>query len=123
MLTEKKAGEKMIGKLRHRITLQKPIITKNNIGCEIETLQDIGKAWARIEPISNKGYSKTKQSATDISTKITVRYRKDITPMMTVKFSQRLFRIQKVINLEERCVFLELLCSEETNDKEQDADE
>lgn len=123
MLTEKKVGEKMIGKLRHRITLQKPIITKNNIGCEIERLEDIGKVWARIEPISNKGYSKIKQSPTDISTKITVRYRKDITPMMTVIFSQRLFRIQRVVNVEERCVFLELLCSEEINDKEQDADE
>jgi len=121
--TEKKAGEAMIGELRHRISIQRSIVSKDNIGCEIETLDDIGKVWASIEPISNKGYSKVKQSPTDMSTKITIRYRNDITPMMVVIFGVRLFRIQKVINLEERCVFLELLCSEETDVKEQERDE
>ncbi|HHX63233.1 MAG TPA: phage head closure protein [Epulopiscium sp.] len=113
----------MIGELRHRISIQRSIVSKDNIGCEIETLDDIGKVWASIEPISNKGYSKVKQSPTDMSTKITIRYRNDITPMMVVIFGVRLFRIQKVINLEERCVFLELLCSEETDVKEQERDE
>ncbi|HHX60622.1 MAG TPA: phage head closure protein [Epulopiscium sp.] len=112
----------MIGELRHRVTLQKSSITKDSIGCEIETLEDIGKVWSSIEAISSKGSSKGKQSPTDISTKITVRYRKDIAPMMVVIFEERVFRIHQVINPEERCVFLELLCSEETNGKEQGSD-
>ena len=123
MPTEKKAGEGMIGKLRHRIRLQRPIITKDSIGSEIESLEDMGNAWATIEPISSKSYSKTKQSPTDISTKIIIRYRKDVTPRMVVIFRGALFRIKKVINLEERCVFLELLCSEETDGMEQVPDE
>lgn len=110
----------MIGKLRHRITLQRSTITKDSIGCEIESLEVVGTVWASIEPIANKGYSKVKQSPTDISTKITVRYRKDVETMMVVIYDKRLFRIQKIVNPEERCVFLELSCSEEINSKEQE---
>ena len=102
----------MIGNLRHRITLQKPVITKDSIGQELEEWQDVATVWASVEPLSGKEYFNAQQVNSEITTRITIRYIELLSPQWVVQLGKRTFNILSVINFEERNIYLQLLCSE-----------
>lgn len=106
----------MIGNLRHRITLQKPVIIRDSIGQELEEWQDVATVWASVEPLSGKEYFNAKQTNSEVSTKITIRYLESITPFMRLFFQKHTYNILSVINFEERNIYLQLLCSEKVGE-------
>ena len=106
----------MIGKLRHRIILKKPVAIKDPIGQDLEIWQDIASVWANIEPLSGKEYFNAQQVNSEITTKITIRYIKNLNSHWVVHLGHRVFNILSVINLEERNRYLQLLCSEKVGD-------
>ena len=106
----------MIGSLRHRIILQKPVIIKDNIGQELEEWQDVATVWASVEPLSGKEYFNAQQTNSEVSTKITIRYLSGITSQMRVTFQKHIYNILSVINFEERNIYLQLLCLEKVGE-------
>lgn len=106
----------MIGNLRHRITLQKPVIVKDSIGQENEEWQDVATVWASVEPLSGKEYFNAKQTNSEVSTKITIRHLLGVTSRMRVSFQKHTYNILSVINFEERNIYLQLLCSEKVGE-------
>ena len=106
----------MIGSLRHQITLQKPVIIKDSIGQELEDWQDVATVWACVEPLSGKEYFSAKQINSEVSTKITLRYYKNLLPHWGVRFGHHRYNILSVINFEERNIYLQLLCSEKVGE-------
>lgn len=50
-----------IGKLRHRITLQRQINAQNDYGAVVTTWQGIATVWAEIKPISGREYFEASQ--------------------------------------------------------------
>lgn len=107
----------MIGSLRHRVILKKPIITKDTIGQDVEEWQDVAFVWASVEPLSGREYFNARQINSEVTTKITMRYIKDLDSHWVVQLEQRTFNILSVINFEERNIYLQLLCSEKTGDR------
>lgn len=101
-----------IGRLRHRITIQKYTATRDSFGADVEDWTDIANVWASITPVSGKEYYAAQQINAEITTKITIRYIKDINPKMRVVFKDRMFEILSVINSEERNIELNLMCKE-----------
>jgi len=106
----------MIGNLRHRVTIQKPVITHDNIGQEVESWQEVAIVWASIEPLSGKEYFNAQQVNSEISTKVCIRYMAGITSKMRIVFKTHIYNILSVINFEERNIYLQLLCSEKVGD-------
>lgn len=106
----------MIGKLRHRITIQNLVIIKDNIGQELEEWQDIATIWASVEPLSGKEYFNAQQTNSKVSTKITIRYLSGVTSEMRIIFQKHTYNILSVINFEERNIYLQLLCAEKAGD-------
>ena len=106
----------MIGKLRHQISLLKPIIVKDALGQEVEKLEMEKTVWASIEPLSGKEYFAAKQVNSEVNFKITIRYIDSLLPHWVVQFGQHVFNIEGIINLEERNKFLQLLCSEKVGE-------
>lgn len=105
-----------IGKLRHRVTLQEYISSKDSFGAEIETWSDTATVWAGIEPLSGKEYFAAQQVNAEINTKIMIRYRAGVRSTMRVAFQNRLFEILSVINTEEKNQELILMCREVLDD-------
>lgn len=103
-----------IGDLRHRIVLQKKEITEDELKQQSETWTDIATVWAAIEPISGRAYFEAKQINAENSTRITIRYRMDVTPHTRAVFGSRVFEIQSVVNPKERRETLVLMCREVT---------
>jgi SPP1 family predicted phage head-tail adaptor len=101
-----------IGKLRHRITLQKYVSSKDSYGAENKVWSDLANVWASIEPISGKEYFAAQQVNAEVSTKIIIRYRKDVEPKMKIKYMGRYFEILSVIHTKEQKKELQLMCKE-----------
>jgi SPP1 family predicted phage head-tail adaptor len=102
------------GKLRHLIMIQKLTEPEplSDIG-EIEPdWQDFVSRYASINPLVGREYWSARQVNAEITGKINIRYVSGITPKMRVKFGDRIFNIEAIINVEERNRELVLLVSE-----------
>ena len=100
-----------VGKMRHRITFQRPATDKDRLGGYTGEWIDVVTTWAQISPVSGKEYFSQMREIT-VSHRIYCRYRDGITPRMQIKFDERTFRILSVINWEERNEGLTIMCEE-----------
>lgn len=100
------------GELRHRITIQKLNNSQNEYGEVSELWEDILNVRAGIYPISGKEFFAAETVNSEITHKVKIRYIEGITPNMRIKFNNRIFSIESVINFQERNIELQLLCKE-----------
>ena len=92
----------MIGKLRHRITIQIPVKSINDWGEEVETFQDWQTVWASIEPLRGRRYFEAKQANSEVTGIVRTRYLKGIEPNMRIKHGNRYLQIISVVCPEEK---------------------
>lgn len=100
------------GELRHRITIQKLNNSQNEYGEASELWEDILNVRAGIYPISGKEFFAAETVNSEITHKVKIRYIEGIMPNMRIKFNNRIFSIESVINFQERNIELQLLCKE-----------
>ena len=100
------------GELRHRITIQKLNNSQNEYGEVSELWEDILNVRAGIYPISGKEFFAAETVNSEISHKVKIRYIEGRMPNMRIKFNNRIFSIESVINFQERNIELQLLCKE-----------
>ncbi|WP_207746021.1 phage head closure protein [Clostridium sp. D53t1_180928_C8] len=100
------------GELRHRITIQKLNNSQNEYGEISELWEDILNVRAGIYPISGKEFFAAETVNSEITHKVKIRYIEGIMPNMRIKFNNRIFSIESVINFQERNIELQLLCKE-----------
>lgn len=103
-----------IGNLRHRVSLQQKTITEDALKQQSETWMNIATVWAVIEPLSGREYFAAKQINAEISVRITLRYLPGVTTEVRAVFGGRIFEVLSVVNPEERCESLILMCKEVT---------
>lgn len=67
------------GKLRHRVTIQKPVRTQNSqSGAYLTTWQDVQTVWCSIDPISAREFISSQVEDSKVTTRVTIRYNKNI---------------------------------------------
>jgi SPP1 family predicted phage head-tail adaptor len=107
----------VIGKLRHPVEIQAATETTNEYG-EVErtwpgTVIDGGNVWASITPITgNERFAGIQQVRPNVSHSIVIRFNGNVTPKHRIKYGNRWFEIDAVLNRDERDELLELLCKE-----------
>jgi len=118
MLKTKTEAMKDVGKVyRHKITIQEFVEEVDEYGTPIGSdWQDKITVWASIEPIRGSEYIQLQNTQAELSTRIRMRYRPDITPAMRVLYQDRVFDIQSVIDINEQHTHLELMCVEKVSD-------
>jgi len=99
-------------RLRHRLTLQQEIQTADGAGGYARSWQNIADLWAEINPISGKEIAFAGQLQTQISHKITIRYRAGITAGMRLLYDARAFNIRAILNGKENDEILEIWADE-----------
>lgn len=72
------------GELRHRVMIQRPVNERQALGSFEEKFEDYLEVWASIEPLSPREYLAAAQIASDITTRIKIRYRPGIDATMRV---------------------------------------
>lgn len=97
---------------RHRITFQKEEKTPDGVKGFTVAWNDFAVAWASIAPLVGREYFYAHQITAEVTHRIRMRYRKDINSKMRITLGERVFNIESIIDMEERHVYLELLCRE-----------
>jgi SPP1 family predicted phage head-tail adaptor len=101
-----------IGRLRHRIAIERVTETQDTDGTVMETWSTFATVQSSIEPISGREYFAAQSTQADITHRVIIRYLSDIVPKMRVKFGSRIFDILSVINDNERNREIQLMCRE-----------
>jgi SPP1 family predicted phage head-tail adaptor len=81
-------------------------------GGQTQEWLDVSMCFAQISPISGREQLKGDQIESPLTHRVTIRYRAGLLPKMRVVYGARLFNIRAIKNLEERNVWLELMCEE-----------
>ncbi len=99
------------GLLRHRVTLQKPVETQNAYGePELRWQTVSSNIWASISPLRGREYLTAQQMTSEITAKVCMRYRMDVTAKMKIMKGADEYLIEDIINPDERNRELELMC-------------
>ncbi|NWN92294.1 phage head closure protein [Marinobacter adhaerens] len=108
------------GKLRHRVTIQKPGRTQDPVTGEITNgWSDVATVWASVEPVSVKEFIASQAGQSEITTRITMRYRDGINAKMRAVFRGKIYNIHGALtDPKSGYEYLTLPCSEGVNDGE-----
>lgn len=100
------------GELKQRITIQQPTYTKNAIGEKIATWATWATVWAAVEPNWGGTYYRAKQSDSDVTGRIRIRYINGLKPTMRVSYQGRIFTIVSIIHPKENRKEIHIMYSE-----------
>lgn len=104
------------GKLRHRVVIQKQAESQNQSdGSIIAEWVDVATVWAEILALSAKEFVTAQAEASKITTRITIRYRSDVTAKMRLYHAAKdmYYNIEGVLaDKDSGLEYLTLPCSE-----------
>ena len=100
------------GELRHRVILQKPTETTNDIEEVVYTWSDEATVWAAVEPNTGSWYFAAQQANSNVKGRVRMRYRSDIDPTWRLKFGDRILNIESILNPDEKNIETIVLYSE-----------
>ena len=102
------------GKLRHRVAIKKLTVTQDSTTGEMtEGWTTFDTVWAAIEPLSVKEFIAAAATQSQVTARITIRYRTGILPSMRIDHGGKLYNILGVLSDKESGMdYLTLPCSE-----------
>ena len=102
----------MIGRLRHRLTLEAAERTADGGGGASETWTSIAQVWGRIRPLGGTEVFESDALTGRLSHEIVVRYWAGVVPAMRLRHGDRIFEIVAVADIDERHRWLRCTCVE-----------
>lgn len=86
------------GKLRHRVTIQSPDTTQNPVTGEmVNGWTDVATCWASVEPLSVREFMASAATQSEISARITIRYREGVAANMRILHRGNNYNIEGVL--------------------------
>lgn len=100
------------GRLRHRLTIQEPIDTRNHLNELVRTWSTWATVYGAVEPLRGQEFFDAEQVQGELWHRVRVRYREGYTTHMRILHLDRVLQIQAVIDVEERHREMQLMCRE-----------
>ena len=74
------------GTLRRRVTIQPYELVVDDYGAPLhrESWKDVATVWASVEAVSGRDFFAARQEQSEVTHKVTIRYRGDVTAQMRV---------------------------------------
>ena len=101
-----------IGKMRHKVKLQKPTSTRDAGGGVSQTYTTLKELWARIRPVSGSEKYRQGKVQESVTHEIIIRYRDDLGTDYRIHYESRNFNIKVARNIDERDRYWLLQCTE-----------
>jgi SPP1 family predicted phage head-tail adaptor len=101
-----------IGRLRHRIALERAVRSDDGGGGANESWVKVADVWAEIRPTGGGEIVESDALTGRISHEIIMRFRTGVSPAMRLISNTRLFEIFAVIDIDERRRWIKCLCLE-----------
>jgi len=102
------------GKLRHRVTIQQATATRDTIGVPEDTWSTLATVWAAVEPLTGREFVEAFRTNAELTHRVRIRYRSDVTAKMRVLESSRHYDIVAVLDVKGEMRELHLMCREVT---------
>lgn len=104
------------GVLRHRVTIQSPQAGTDTWGQPIDGWSDVVSSLpAEVRDIRGREFWQQQQApGGDVNTRVRIRYRTDLAPVMRVLHMGRDLRIEAILDPDGRMAELHLMCREAT---------
>lgn len=107
----------LAGQLRHKVLLQAKATSRSAYGDVTMVWVDKAAVWANVAPQSGREYFAAQQAQSEVSARITIRYRDDVDPTMRVLHRNKTYNIHAVMPDDGSGLdHLTLMCSEGAND-------
>lgn len=101
-----------IGRLNKRITIQKKVDSVNLLNQKSKTFEDVKTVWASIAPLRGTERYELQKLNEEITYRVYIRYLDGIRSDMYIKYGDRIFEIQSVIDVDLDGKMLEIDCIE-----------
>ena len=86
-----------VGKMRYRVTLQKPSEDTDEFANPKDEWVDVSTIWADIVPVSGREYFAAQQNMSETQYKIYIRFLDGITPKMRMMAGNKFYEILTVL--------------------------
>lgn len=104
------------GQMRHRISFQRFDGQRDAYGDPLEGEEEhwhnAASVWASIKPLSGREFYAAGQSQSEVTHKVSCRYRSGLDTAMRIVFQKRIFELISIIDWEERHESLLIMCKE-----------
>lgn len=100
------------GELRHAVTFEQKVETRDEFGGVVETWADYDWDYASIEPLKGRERFLAQQVQADVTALMRMRYREDITSALRVREGTSIYEIDAVFDPEKRGRELHLMLKE-----------
>lgn len=106
------------GKLRHRVEIQAPVNIQDPVtGGITPGWQHLKDVWAEVYPLSAREFVAAQAGQSEISARITIRYRPDLTAKHRIIFRGKVYNIEGVLpDPASGLEYFTLPCSQGVND-------
>lgn len=101
------------GTLNRYVEIQFPDEVQSASGEPSRTWAFKASVWANIRPMRGSELVNAQQVDAQLSHRITIRYRNDITAKWRICDGDRIFNVESVIDINDRHHMMELVCSED----------
>ena len=95
-----------------RVTIQEKAVSTDTIGNQTDLWVTIATVWAAVSPLKGREYWAARQVNAETTIKVTILYRRGVTPEHRLLYGSRVLEILEIINTNERNEELVLLCKE-----------
>lgn len=85
------------GKLRHRVSLQTLVSDRDSEGVLQQSWMEVAEVWAAVEPLSARDFVQAGADQSEVSARITIRYRDNVNAGMRVVHRGKLYDIRGVL--------------------------
>jgi len=89
------------GKLKHRITIQNQVKSKNSFNEWVTDYDDWATVWAEILPATGNAYFQAKQLNATVDGVVKIRYLEGLLPTMRIKYGNRYLNIVSIVQPQE----------------------
>ena len=107
------------GTLRHRVTLQRYELVVDDYGAPLhgESWKDVATIWASVEAVNGRDFFAARQEQSEVTHKVTIRYRDDVTADMRILHSGKILGIVAPLP-DNKGTRLVLMCREASYEQE-----
>jgi len=99
------------GQLDQRVTLWRLSGGVDEWGTPLpEELVAVGTVWARVQPLRGREYFAAQAAQSEVTTRITMRYRPGVTPDLKVTHEGKQYEIEAVLDTDSKGEELVLMC-------------
>lgn len=101
-----------IAAMRHRVTIQRSVLTSDEAGGSERIFQAVDTVWASIEPVAGIAGVEAGREAQMLTHRIVMRWRNDVDAACRIVLGSRIFQIHAVADADEARRYLAVMAVE-----------